>query len=133
MNNLDTTKCQVLESSDNIFFDVDGTLIIWSKFRLKRKDQLSIPDPNMKGHVIKCYPHITHINILKRNYSQGRKIIVWSAGGHKWAKAVIETLKLESYVSLIMDKPDRYCDDIPMDQWYPQRIYLENDFEGSVK
>lgn len=129
---LNLKNCHVLESSNTIFFDVDETLICWDHFTELHNRKISIKDPYMDGHIVKCIPHLTHINIMKRNKEQGRTVIVWSAGGHKWAQAVVEALKLEKYVSLIMDKPSLIVDDISMDDWHPKRIYIQKDIEGEL-
>ncbi len=130
MKKLNTTECNVLESSNTVFFDVDETLILWdTKERKGRKDFILVEDPHLNGMKVKVYPHYAHGNILRRNYHQGRIVVVWSAAGHLWAKAIVKALKLEKYVSLVMEKPVQYVDDVPMEFWKPKRIYLEIDTE----
>lgn len=134
MKLLKNNECNVLDSSNIIFFDVDDTLIMWGKKHQEgRLDVIQVEDPFMRGHVMFFTPHVTHINILKRNSEQGRQIIVWSAAGHIWAKKVVEVLRLEKYVTLIMEKPSKYVDDKPMEEWHPQRTYLTHDVEGESK
>jgi len=124
-------ECYVLDSANNIFFDVDDTLIMWDhkisdNFRL-----IKVEDPNMPGHMMTFLPHLSHINLLKRNYNQGRIVIVWSAAGSKWASTIVKALKIEEFVTLILEKPKMYCDDTPIEHWAPQRIYLNKDVEGN--
>lgn len=133
MKNLKHTECQILASSNTIFFDVDDTLIMWGKKHQNgRTDVITVEDPFMRGHMMNFTPHKTHINILKRNFEQGRQVVVWSAAGYLWAQTVVEVLGLEKFVTLIMEKPSRYVDDKPMEEWYPQRVYLKHDIEGEV-
>lgn len=131
MKQLKHDECYLLDSTNTIFFDVDDTLIMWGKKHQKdRTDVINIPDPYIRGHVMNFTPHRTHINILKRNFFQGRQVVVWSAAGATWAKTVVEKLELEEYVTLILEKPSKYVDDKAMDVWYPQRVYLTKDIEG---
>lgn len=130
MKSLKLKDCTVLESSNCIFVDVDDTLIMWDHKKHSQRNTISVEDPHMVGHIIQFIPHRTHINILKRNHAQGRVVIVWSAAGFEWASTIVKTLGLEEYVSLIMEKPTKIMDDLPMDRWNPTRIYIERDIEG---
>ena len=130
MKKLSHKQCTVLASSNTVFFDVDDTLIMWGRtHRAGRSDVVRVEDPFLRESMT-FVPHVSHINILKRNHAQGRQVVVWSAAGHQWAQAVVEMLGLTPYVTLIMGKPTLYVDDKPMEQWAPQRIYLQHDVEG---
>ncbi len=115
-----------IENGNSIFFDVDDTLIIHSDIlSLELQERVTIKDPYLDLEFTYT-PHLSHINLLKRNYNRGKIIVVWSAGGALWAKSVIEALDLVEYVHLIMEKPTVYCDDMPIDTWNPKRIYIRN-------
>ena len=129
MKKLKHNECAVLQSSNVIWFDVDDTLIMWGPSQSKRK-RILIQDPHLPEERISFLPHITHINILKRNHAQGRTVIVWSAAGYEWATAVVQALKLEKYVTLILAKPVLYVDDRKMEDWGCMRTYLARDIEG---
>lgn len=127
MNKLNKEKCYYLDTGNALFFDVDDTLIMHA---LEDGNDLSkcitIKDPHLTGYEADYFPHSSHINTLKRNHHRGKTIIVWSAAGVEWAKAVVEALKLEKYVTLILEKPTVYVDDIPIEKWGPKRIYIKN-------
>lgn len=132
MKKLNLKECNVLDSSNTIFIDVDDTLVMWGDHNHKGKTSrlIRIPDPHLVGENVYLLPHTTHINILKRNHAQGRTVIVWSAAGHEWAQAVVKALDLEKFVSLILGKPILYVDDRPMESWGCMRTYLSKDIEG---
>lgn len=121
----------VIRSSDVLYFDVDDTLVIWDKkIREERADEaVEFHDPHIKGLSNWLIPHTTHINILKRNFDQGRAIIVWSGAGPIWAESVIKTLKLEKYVTVVLNKPSVVVDDLPFHTWTVTTLY-KPDFEA---
>jgi hypothetical protein len=131
MKKLKLNECAVLESSNCIWFDCDDTLIMWGNHS-SRRDRILITDPHLPEEKISLIPHKTHINILKRNHAQGRTVIVWSAAGYEWAVAVVNALKLEKFVSLILPKPVIIVDDKAMEDWGCMRTYLSKDIEGDV-
>lgn len=122
-------KQPIFIASDNqIFFDVDETLVFWNTNEDPFDDIITIVDPYISGTTIDLVPHDRHISLLKRNKGQGRNIVVWSAGGADWAKTVVYALGIEEYVDVIMAKPTSYVDDTPMEAWGCQRIYLHKHF-----
>lgn len=144
MKKLKLSECNVLESSNTIFFDVDDTLIRWDTYNRPNASGpynspnpclvniITVEDPHMKGHMMTFRPHLAHCHILIRNYHQGRTVIVWSAAGYKWAETIVKALGLEQYVSLILEKPSVICDDTPMENWHPKTIFLKHDTEGEI-
>lgn len=118
----------VLKSDNLIYFDVDETLVFWRTDNYHEDDLIKVKDPYARGNeFIKMVPHQRNINLLKRVHGQGRTVVVWSAGGVFWAESVVKTLKLESYVDLIISKPYTYVDDRPMEDWKLNRIYLSKE------
>lgn len=106
------------------FVDIDGTLIIHLdpkyhdlSFSVKVEDPLGISPIYVEAH------H-TMIRLLKEEHQRGACIKVWSRGGWEWAQNVIIALKLENYVDEVMDKPMVYFDDVPIEQWLTNRVYL---------
>lgn len=118
----------VLNSDEVIYFDVDETLVFWKTDQDPDDIIIQAVDPYMGGQYVNLVPHQRNIDLLKRNAGQGRTVIVWSAGGVFWAENVIRALALETYVDLIIRKPDVYVDDIPIEQWGLNRVYLNKHF-----
>ena len=111
----------------NVFCDFDDTLVHWDELFFQPGDgKVKIIDPYDKS-VNYLKPHKKHIRLLKKMKGRGNFIIVWSAGGYKWAEAVVKALKLEDIVDLVMTKPAKYVDDLDASIWIGSRIYLKDD------
>jgi len=106
-----------------IFVDVDDTLVMWGKAK-KGEKVVAITSPYDNGQIF-VKPHKGHIKILKDRHARGAHIIVWSAGGYKWAQAVVKALGLESHVNLIMSKPFMYIDDKKAEDFMGEHLYLD--------
>lgn len=107
--------------TDNVVaFDVDETLVT-ADYRSEFKGQAA-----MEIGGVYWYSFDDHIERLKQFKARGHTVIVWSAGGRKWATEVCDVFGITSYVDLIMCKPKWYFDDKPGDAWmqrcfnYPQ-------------
>jgi FMN phosphatase YigB (HAD superfamily) len=109
----------VIDTESTIFFDVDDTLVMWGK----EENRIEVKEPYY-GEPTFVTPHKGHIKILKDRKARGSFIVVWSAGGYRWAAAVIKALKLEEYVDLVMTKPHAYVDDKQPNEIMGERIYL---------
>lgn len=107
-------------------FDIDGTLITVAKYNAHPDDLLSITDP-YTGTVKIRTAYMPNIELMKKHKAQGYFIKVWSHGGHKWAKTVIETLKLTDVVDEIESKPIKYTDDLPASEWMGNPIFVKED------
>jgi len=108
-------------------FDVDDTLLMW-EHKNKETAGVYFKDPH-DGAMHLLVPHKKHIKLLKDLKSRGYTIIVWSGGGYAWAKAVVETLKLEDYVDFCMSKVTKYVDDLQAEEVLGSRIYLKHEDE----
>jgi FMN phosphatase YigB (HAD superfamily) len=116
----------VLQNKNSIFFDCDDTLVMWDN-KHKNFDESNcvvVTDPII-GFCEALVPHDEHIRILKEYKRDGKTIVVWSAGGWEWAKAVVEALWLEDFVDAVMEKPMAYVDDLNCVQFMGTRIYKD--------
>lgn len=106
-----------------VFFDVDETLVI-------TRDIEHVPHNVLEIQVcegrkpIKVVPHWDHVRVLRQFSQRGHTVVVWSAGGSRWAQAVVRALDLEDYVDLVMPKPSFYFDDQPPAAWMGRGDYL---------
>lgn len=119
---------KVARSEHTICFDVDDTLIMWdSNFNMPEEGDVEIQCP-WDGQISFHRPHTRHIEFLKKQYTKGYTVIVWSAGGAKWAETVVKTLGIEDYVDYVMSKPQKWVDDlIQADQVLGTHIYLSEE------
>jgi len=114
-------------------YDCDDTLVRWiwdENEKEELKDKLVKFDTGGTGYNLQyvwLQPNDEVIENLKQNALTGGSIVVWSAGGDVWAKTVIETLKLEQYVDVIMSKPTKYVDDLPCDEWMGKWVRVKKD------
>lgn len=115
---------KIISSDMVIMFDVDDTLVLWDiDFS---KPIINIIDP-YDNRTLELHPHYPHIKLLQEKKARGYIIVVWSQGGFAWAEAVVKALNLENYVDLIMSKPTTYVDDLPVNQWLTDRVYISKD------
>jgi FMN phosphatase YigB (HAD superfamily) len=102
-----------------VMFDCDDTLVMHND-----QGNLLIEDPYNTYTFIDVERHERHIKLLKDFKGRGYTVVVWSAAGAKWAMKVVEALKLEDYVDLVISKPLKYVDDLPAEKILGSRIYL---------
>lgn len=114
---------RVIEIESTIFIDCDDTLVMWDKTSFDGREIVRVKNPHYGDESVLGI-HRGHIKILKDRKARGSFIVVWSAGGYAWAKAVVEALKLEQYVDLVMTKPHAYIDDKTAEAFMGERIYL---------
>lgn len=125
---------QVYETDQVVCCDVDDTLVLWPENHPERFPGKSFAQPfegsvaffdPYDGSTNNLVPHISHTNLIKKYKGRGFTIIVWSAGGYKWAESVVKTLGLESFVDLVLTKPSRYVDDLLCQEWMGNRVYIK--------
>ncbi len=109
-----------------VCFDVDDTLVMWdypegTKYQVIKQYLSADPEDYLVNHVA---PHDRHIKYLKTMKERGYCVIVWSAGGARWAQAVVDTLELGNYVDLVISKPGTYFDDKPATSWMGNPVYV---------
>lgn len=105
------------------FVDIDGTLIL--HVGIGDLSDLNVSDPLEPSRTIRLKKHYAMIRILVEEHRRGACIKVWSRGGWEWAEAVIKALGLEQYVDEVMDKPMAYLDDVPVEDWLTNRVYIK--------
>lgn len=115
---------RIIESEDIAPYDVDETLILHDLTQHPRYRKISVTDPVDLTKKITVRVHEPMVRLLKEQHVRGSHIIVWSRGGYRWALNVIQALKLESYVHIVMSKPLKYFDDVPVEQWLKDRVYI---------
>jgi len=98
------------------YFNVDDTLVMWNV-------PLTKGAINVNGSQV--MPNQGNIDALKRHSMRGHTIIVWSAGGSQWAKAVVDALGLQDHVNAIMEKPMWYYDDKQSSHFMGEAQYNE--------
>lgn len=127
-------------------FDVDDTLVMWGKTDASDPDGVKFVCPagvcypdatkavfadidqqarEVGGWVEHLKVHKKHVAQLKEHALRGHKVIVWSAGGEDWAEAVVKTLELEPYVTLVMAKPMWCYDDKKPEEYMPKSQWIE--------
>lgn len=118
---------KLVENEHVYMFDVDDTLILWDdEIHAPGEGRIAVVDPYDKITVY-VKPHTRHVKLLTQMKGRGRYVVVWSAAGAKWAQAVVDALGLDHSVDLILTKPIGYVDDLPVDQWMKNRIYIQGD------
>lgn len=111
----------VMPERKTVYFDIDDTLVASSAESIFPDNSREVNFRNRRFLV-----HSKHCELMKDFKARGHIVVVWSAGGSEWAEQVILALKLQSYVDLIITKPDWYVDDKPSSDWLGEdrRTYL---------
>lgn len=113
----------VINCNQPTYWDVDDTLVMWG-YNNGDKDAVEIV---CDGYSQFLQPHKKHIEQLKAHRARGHTTIVWSQGGSEWASAVVRALNLESYVDLVIEKPQWLYDDSEPQAYMPQRKWLKDE------
>jgi len=114
---------RTIKKESTVWVDCDDTLIMWGKEPHMKHKHIAITNP-YDGQIDHLMPHKGHIKVLKDRKARGSFIVVWSAGGYKWAEAVVKALNLEKYVDLCMTKPHMYIDDKEAKDIMGERLYI---------
>lgn len=125
---------QVFDTDQVVTIDCDDTLVMWPEnqkiFPYNQSHtqpypgSLPVPDP-YDGSLNHLTPHQKHIDLVKKYKGRGYLVIVWSAGGVKWAEQVVKALALEPFVDIVLSKPSKYVDDLHCEKWMGQRVYIK--------
>lgn len=121
---------KIIESEQVICCDVDETLISWDTTMYNPVASalplIIVKDPYTNKELY-LRPHNPHIYLLKARLERGATVILWSAGGYKWAEAVAKALSLTHERIIYMSKPIAYIDDKPANSWMGEHIYIPID------
>jgi hypothetical protein len=115
---------QLVESESIRPFDVDGTLILPNNEENKHLRLVSVRD-DVEEKEIEFRVHEPMVRLLLEEHARGSFVIVWSRSGFAWAEAVVIALGLVGKVHLIMSKPIAYFDDVPVEAWMKDRVFIE--------
>lgn len=114
---------QIINNEYVTLWDIDDTLVMHDNDLYQNSHKVWVKDP-VEGDYIELRKNSSMIRLMKEEKARGSHVIVWSRGGHQWAKNVIEALKLEKYVDQVMSKPLAYFDDKPVEEWLKYRVWL---------
>lgn len=119
---------KVIDNERIIMCDCDDTLVMHRSFdpNADGVECVTIPDPISSQH-IRLEVNKNMVRLVKEEHTRGATIIIWSRGGFSWAEAVVKALGLESYVHIVMTKPSIYFDDMPVEKWLTDRVYVGPD------
>ena len=104
-------------------FDCDNTLIYPNSPENENLPPVLIFDPVERRYITLRY-NVNMVRLLKEEHQRGSYIIVWSRGGWEWARNAVIALELQQYVDRVMSKPLAYFDDVPVEEWMKDRIYI---------
>lgn len=117
---------KTIRNESVVFFDVDGTLILPDEEKYKNSPSVSVLDP-IENKYIPMRKHEPNIRLLVEENHRGSFVVVWSRGGHEWAESVVKALNLYGLVDLIITKPHAYFDDVKIEDWLKNRVFLDHD------
>lgn len=117
-----------INKNENIeCFDVDGTLVIHQDPNtIPEHEQVIVYDVVTNGSII-LRRNEPMIRLLMEAKVRGFHVRVWSKSGYRWAADVIEALELEGYVDEVESKFSHYFDDLPIQDWAGERVFIDPD------
>lgn len=107
---------QSIKGENNIFFDIDGTLVLYNKEGKTVK-------LNYYGETRELVPHGGHISFMKALKERGFTIFLFSNNGWRWCEEVAKKLEIEDVVDFCMTKPQKVVDDEKVEN-YLKTIYI---------
>lgn len=114
-----------------VYFDCDDTLVMWKGLGHWDNEEPGVVPVKCVFDNSEIYlkPHTKMIEKLKTLHARGMYIVIWSAGGYEWAKAVMEALQLQKYTHLVIGKPIMMFDDLPTEEALGKTKYIPYDKE----
>lgn len=96
-----------------VYFDIDDTLVTLNcgDFAPGETEVVLFKDTQGNSHTLGVFRK--HVEAIKMHHIRGHKIVLWSRGGANWAYCVANALKIVEMVSLFIDKPTWFYDDLP--------------------
>lgn len=119
---------QILETEQLITCDIDETLISWEQ---PAGNRISFRCP-YSNDWLSVTPMSANIKVLTNHLARGTKVIVWSRSGYKWAKAVLDALRIDHDNILVASKPIAYIDDKPCQEWMGEKVFLPIDSKWGI-
>lgn len=116
---------KIFENEQVICCDIDDTLVLWSPDAPGKR--IKIPCAYSLHSDFDLAVHEPHVRLVRERLERGAIMIVWSQGGHKWARKVLESLGLLHENVHVYSKPIAYIDDKPCERWMGDRVYLPPD------
>jgi hypothetical protein len=105
-------------------YDVDGTLIVPYNVGGDYGRVIDIVDPVNNNKRIRMRVNEPMVRLMLEEKQRGGFIIVWSRSGFEWAANVIKAIGLEETVDLVMSKPVVYFDDMNVNEWLKDRVFI---------
>jgi phosphoserine phosphatase len=116
----------VINKERLVHYDVDDTLIMWENVWEPGEGKIPVVDP-YDGKTLYFRPHKEHIRSLKHHTRAGWFVVIWSAGGWEWANAVAKALEIYTFADMIMSKPIKCYDDMPVGEGISRREYRKDE------
>lgn len=107
-------------------FDIDGTLILHrsaAEMSAHLYELVEVFDEVTEKYLV-LGVNTNMVRLLKEEKLRGGTVIAWSRGGYQWAANVIRALDLEQFVDIIMSKPLVYFDDMQVESWLKDRVFI---------
>lgn len=106
-----------IKSENTIFFDIDGTMVLYGKKgKTIKLNYHGVEQRNLT-------PHKGHISFLKALKKRGFTVFLFSNNGWQWCREVAKKLQIEDYVDYGMTKPQKVVDDEEIGK-YIKTIYI---------
>lgn len=115
-----------------IWFDIDDTLILHDHAAHPNLPKVLVHDPYTNARRLVAV-HMPHLLVLKERANRGACIILHSAGGGRWAKAVACALDIEQLVYDCLSKPIAIFDDLPIKSAIGRTTYLSPNSKWKAK
>lgn len=119
----------VLSESPTLFVDVDETLVGRPNIGPMLTHEGWVLCNSGEPYEAWVRVHQEHVRTLLEFKARGFNIVVWSAGGSKWAETVVFLLGLSGVVDVVMSKPTWFLDDKPACEFMPEhnRIWRKDE------
>lgn len=113
----------IVKSEQVIMVDCDDTLVLHDVDAHPTLPKVLVHDPYAhKSQLVAV--HLPHVLLIRERAKRGAHIVVWSAGGWQWAKAVVAALELNDCVASCMSKPIAIIDDLPIKAALGKTLFL---------
>lgn len=120
---------QVIRNERTVFCDVDETLVMHDLVRYGQNagsTTVVVLDPYTNSTVYLIVNEPME-RLFREELKRGATVFVWSRNGYQWAEAVLTAMRLDLDSVFVLSKPYSYFDDIPIEKWLTNRVYLKPD------